>query len=77
MRLCALRRAARAVFVLSLGLSPDVSLAAQRAEPVAVPGSGGFIHGVVTTQTTIPLGGAMVSLFDGRAELAHLVENTG
>jgi hypothetical protein len=35
-------------------------------------GAGGTIQGVITTQTTIPLGGVMVSLFNGSAEIARV-----
>ena len=41
--------------------------------PPAPSGAPGAIHGVVTTQATIPLGGVMVALFNGTAEVTHLL----
>ena len=72
MHLSVSKRVWRVVFLLWLGLGLGVPLRAQRPEPVVAPGAG-VIHGAVTTQTTIPLGGAMVSLFDGSAEITHVV----
>src|SRR5262249_34471083 len=41
-------------------------------QAAAAPPTVGTIHGLITTQTTIPLGGVTVSLFDGASTVAQL-----
>lgn len=73
-----LHQARRAFGALLLALfsllGAAAPLGAQEAAPPvleAAPGTG-VIHGVITTQTTIPLGGVAVSLFDGSADVGRL-----
>ena len=46
------------------------------AQAASTDPSTGALKGITTTQTTIPLGGVLVSLFDGSAELTHVVSES-
>src|SRR6185295_11230591 len=49
---------------------------AQRTSSPAASSAGGIVEGTVTTQNqTIPLGGAVVSLTDGAAEVGRVFSN--
>jgi hypothetical protein len=68
------------VFLCSgLGAFHGIPLSAQSVQPAAAapapappPSNAGTIRGTITTQTTIPLGGVMVSLFDGSAAIGQV-----
>ena len=65
--------AAVALTILAVScLTGAVPLRAQ-AQPAVVTTDVGAVHGVVTTQATIPLGGVMISLFDGTADVSHVL----
>jgi hypothetical protein len=64
--------------VLFLVLVTSIAVAASARAQTAPPPdtTTGAVHGVVTTQTTIPLGGVMVSLFNGTANVAQVASES-